>query len=1106
MLDFYQLSPEEFERLCYEYICGLYDDKKNYQIKHTRYVHDGGRDIEVTFYDQLSQFKIWAECKQHKRSIGLDDIGKNVVLVISKNIHKVIFFSASEITENAKIEITNIGNKLNFDVSFLSGERLSNEIISQPNLIKKYFKNTEIVADLTHEQKITTTCSVSEFESNIIIPINNQRQIYLRNGEMFNIYVHLSNQTSKPMREISIELLLADDAIKIINNTQFKYEFLERQRDIIAHFKGRIIIKKYNSINLPKLAISYICDSINKREIISLPPLDISKCKKYPLIGKSVTEFLSIRAAKAFEWSARNYPVFFDIRGISGSGKSRLASEIQNKATERSLNSIYLNGSDYIDYDIIRKLLCELLHLPFYKGKINFSKEDVSKLIEIQGGSNTFSNIIANFLQKGIWGKNDSIYIVEALAYFLQSPYNEVGYCISIDNTQTLHPEILKVLIRLTEILSKDQNNTIFIFISNTERHAVSQRVFDSFLSFLDEKYRENNAAFIPYMCSAFTKEDAKLLLMHLFEFQNQSDVLLNKLLQITGRLPFEMTMTLEFLSDKSIIKWNNAKEWIINDYDGFDKFIMKGFPQNHSILNDRINAWKETHTKSMNIKFIDILSTVATFDGLVPYAYITDNKLDYELIEQLFNMLWLAPSASGEGIAFFHDNIKEYCKSLPQLKNNAIVLRKVINWLDKNCNIKVYNSEKIRFFCYYYLGMFDEALKYGQNILCNPSPLSHADIVEISRILYEDNRTKSDVGTFIRIAGVYANAVFSLDNKELGCTIYQSIVDCIKNNETAVGSMESCQILHKAINSQLQSARYDTAIEWIGILERMPSLPMEYQFIAENRYGVTYIALGQFEKAKTKLNNSLNIALNEMKNLYWTSTAHSDIALYHFYNWKANGREASAALIIDEFNSAVKDYEACKEHDISRDIEMIWHKAFIDILEGDYDSAIIDANDCIFQSQHNNHSYELSRGYNLLALAQFFNNDSQAAQNILEEGLHACTVYGFPSGIFRIYNNLGVIYYSRNDFEKAWYYFDLALKTLDNQIEYKQYPVLTNLLLTSIQINDNKLASHIQQRCEKINSNELFEYCKSIYRNTSKIQQFDSFAFWGFYGTSYIF
>ncbi len=221
-------------------------------------------------------------------------------------------------------------------------------------------------------------------------------------------------------------------------------------------------------------------------------------------------------------------------------------------------------------------------------------------------------------------------------------------------------------------------------------------------------------------------------------------------------------------------------------------------------------------------------------------------------------------------------------------------------------------------------------------------------------------------------------------------------------------------------------------------------------------------------------------------------------MALYHFYNWKANGKEASTALIIDEFNLAVKDYELCTEHNISRDLEMAWHKAFIDILKGEYDSAIEAADDCIFQSRNNNRSYELSRGYNLLALAQLFNDDTRSSWNTLEERLHTCTLYGFPFEIFRIYNNLGVVCYSKNDFEKAKYYFDLALKTLDDQIEYKQYPVLTNLLLTSIRLNDNELTKRVQLRCDKTNSNELFEYCKSIYNKTN-IQKIDSFAFWGF-------
>lgn len=62
-----------------------------------------------------------------------------MVLVISKHINKVLFFSASEITEGAKIEISRIADKLNFEVSFLCGERLSDELETQPALVDEYF-------------------------------------------------------------------------------------------------------------------------------------------------------------------------------------------------------------------------------------------------------------------------------------------------------------------------------------------------------------------------------------------------------------------------------------------------------------------------------------------------------------------------------------------------------------------------------------------------------------------------------------------------------------------------------------------------------------------------------------------------------------------------------------------------------------------------------------------------------------------------------------------------------------------------------------------------------------------------------------------------------
>lgn len=1107
MLDFYRLTPEEFETLCYQYICTLYK-KPNYNVEHTRYVHDGGRDIEVTFYDELSHFKIWAECKQHKRNIGLDEIGKNVVLVISKHVNKAIFFSASEITERAKIEISRIADRLNFEVSFLCGERLSHELETQPELVKNYFDEINASARFDAGEP-TINCSISEFESDAILSIcEGQPPVIMKDGDLFNIYVHISNQTLNPFQNILIEIVSVPYALKMYD-TVIEHEWLAHQSDFIAHFRGEIISKQTTIIELPHIIISY-CDTSKryKRKTINLPCLDISKCKHYPLVGRETNEFLANDVGEAMEWCNRCYPQVIDLRGISGSGKSRLADEIQKGAARQGLHTIYLNSADYIDFDLVRKLLCELLHLPFYRGKVDFSRDDIWGLVKTQGGSDTFATKIAKFLDLGKWEKSDSYYIVEAISHFLLSPFREKGYCITIDNSQGLHPEILKFLTRLTDVLTQNHGRTILIIISNIERKpAFSSKNFQAFLTFLSDKAQAHNHSFIYHKCKPLSEEDATLLLMHLFQIKSQSEPLLKKLLQKSGRLPFELIMTLEYLSDMKIIEWQDAKEWKIRDHEKFIAFLTNGLPDNVSILHKRKEAWQQTHTKSENEKFTEILATIVCFEGTLPYSYVTDCNFDQALLDNMEQLLWIIPSPSGQGITFFHDNINEFCTGQPLYRKNAKVIKKILRWLRENPETDVPRREKIVFSCLYHLNRFSEALKYWMDLLTTRmDALAHADIVSISKILYEDPRTRENSTSFITIAGTYADAIFSLDNKKLGCLVYADIVECIKRDNSIAELPILCKILHQAINSQLQSARYDTALEWIKMLESLPSLPLKYQFIAQNRYGVAYIALGQFEQAKRCLDDAMVLAEKSMKNLYWTSTAHSDLALYYFYNWKPLGKETSAVHIINEFERAISDYQKFGMTDISRDIEMAWHKAFIDILKEDYVMAVDDAKDCINLSRTNHQVYGLSRGYNLLALAYLKNGDVCAAKECLEECLHTCEMYSFSSGVFRMYNNLGVIYYQNGNFKKAGLLFSLALDSIDQQLEYKQFPLLTNLLIISMYLKDNNLLQKAQKYCDEISSAELLRYRRTLNLDTLQSGMTDSFAFFSFSGISYIF
>ena len=140
-LDWSQYNWEEFEDICYEYASIKYNSAI-YEVSITERRKDGGRDIVIT---NLVNDKIaWGECKHHKNSVGLDSIGKNVVLAITNQVNKIIFFSVSGVTPNTKHEILCAAKIHGFDVLFLDGVELDREITGNKYLLNKYFKDKEL--------------------------------------------------------------------------------------------------------------------------------------------------------------------------------------------------------------------------------------------------------------------------------------------------------------------------------------------------------------------------------------------------------------------------------------------------------------------------------------------------------------------------------------------------------------------------------------------------------------------------------------------------------------------------------------------------------------------------------------------------------------------------------------------------------------------------------------------------------------------------------------------------------------------------------------------------------------------------------------------------
>lgn len=211
-MDFYTLTPATFEEMCFEYAKQIYN-KDDYILFHTRYTHDGGKDIETKFFDEIHEYKIWAECKHHRRNIGLEEIGKNVVLVIAHNINKIIFFSSSLIRDSAKKEIIHISRRLNFEVQFLDDTLLKNELIKYPELVNKYFPSYKI-----NQKEIQDKLSIKIKLNEIgICDPEYKNTFYLRDSDMFYTNVFISNTTNHYFSNIKIDWLDDDDNIEILN-------------------------------------------------------------------------------------------------------------------------------------------------------------------------------------------------------------------------------------------------------------------------------------------------------------------------------------------------------------------------------------------------------------------------------------------------------------------------------------------------------------------------------------------------------------------------------------------------------------------------------------------------------------------------------------------------------------------------------------------------------------------------------------------------------------------------------------------------------------------------------------------------------------------------
>lgn len=245
------LSPEGFEQICVEY---LQLKKGNQYIVHgTKFIKDGGKDIVGKASNDIP-YEIWAECKKHTRSIGLEEISKNVVLVMSYGINELIFFSTSNITETAKLHISKVASKHDFSIGFYYGEKLYNELAILP--IFSY--SSKIQND---NQSINISVNLSKYKN----PESYEKEnfIKLTRDTTFYIYITIDNNSSYNMYDVCINI--QDNSNMLFHISSYDNNFkLPTSCERIVQIQVDILnLKKI--LYIPNVEISYKTSDNNEK-------------------------------------------------------------------------------------------------------------------------------------------------------------------------------------------------------------------------------------------------------------------------------------------------------------------------------------------------------------------------------------------------------------------------------------------------------------------------------------------------------------------------------------------------------------------------------------------------------------------------------------------------------------------------------------------------------------------------------------------------------------------------------------------------------------------------------------------------------------------------
>lgn len=1061
------ITPKAFEELCVDYMKITRGD--NLIIKGTRYVKDGGKDIIGTH--NSIPYEIWAECKKHSKSIGLSELSKNVVLVISENINELIYFSVSDITEDAQKHISNVAAKHGFGLSFYFGDNLFEEFLKLPLFEdeedeKKDIKNVEEKA-LNIKYFLTKYKYSSIYEKDFNISLQRDNHFY--------IDIYLKNAGNKKIKDIQF---------KPENSSYFEYYIrpynqnfsLNSGCDRIVQVKCEILNNK-QKCKIPNIKIKYILeDDISENKMLTFGFAEATNVLYIPLIGENINSFI-LNFNKTKLSSNELFPYILNICGSSGVGKTRMIKELEALAEKNDWKIKRYDAKKQNDFSIVKELLSSFIGIPYYNGNINVTLENIKNILQVQNKSLDRAEKIFKFLFGESLDNELVYYIEDTFIYYLINPWYPNKYFISIDNIQELDENVTSFFNRIFLKLENIETKIIFVLGTNTDFPGNTE--FNKLSNTL-KNYEENYC--VVYNIEDMSYPDA--LLLYSQSLNNPGIDILSMLVDKSGRRPYDIIMTIKYLQDQNVLKWHNNSVWYIEDYDKFYEFLTTIPKPNEQMLSKRLKLLKER--KEFWVEFVIVIKSLMYFQGKVPFDFLQYINIEDIKLEEIIESAFVKYDDKSPDVIFFHDNILRFFSNKLIYSYDKKIANSIIKWFGTlDDDEKPENVNHILFKCFLDTKSAELAYKYG--VISAKEYENNYNFKESNKIWSTIlNKIELNVSQEFDIRFSLANSFREHLSQNKGAESFNKLYQFYKDNKNEINLnlKEKDNFFHRLINANLITDNLHEALQITKDFEKTDLSSEFYRLILFDRYALIYLGLGELEKSEENIKKAKDIAESE-NNALWKSIVYSD---YGYISYRALNDKK---MTIYYFKKAF-DCQDSEHQTLQRKSELLHQKAFYDVLNADYDDAYSSAKESVNLCKKLDSSFMYAKAINILAISCLGLHKENAALEHWNKAAYVCTTTSNINTHIRIYNNIGAYYFINRQIKMAKENFEIALslyeQTSFHETSYRE--LFYNLLTYYFYIADDMGAENLVATHSFPELNMLFEELR--YNNENKERNFD--------------